>query len=132
MGYKLAVISGGFTDIIKHVKQELNLDYAFANTLEIAEGQLTGNLIGPLVDAQKKADLLQMIAKQEGIPEEQVIAIGDGANDLPMLSRAGLGIAFNAKLHVQERAKYRINQKTLTSIIYLLGISDKDAKEYTQ
>eukprot|EP00029_Vermamoeba_vermiformis_P014362 TRINITY_DN9483_c0_g1_i1.p1 TRINITY_DN9483_c0_g1~~TRINITY_DN9483_c0_g1_i1.p1 ORF type:complete len:864 (-),score=324.54 TRINITY_DN9483_c0_g1_i1:22-2613(-) len=130
MGYKLAVISGGFTHIIKHVKDKLNLDYSFANTLEIRDGKLTGQLLGPIVDARKKADLLDLIAQEEGIPHDQVIAIGDGANDLLMLSRAGLGIAFNAKPKVQEAAKFRINQASLATLIYFLGISDRSVDSF--
>lgn len=130
LGYKLAVISGGFVPIVQQVKQELGLDYAFANTLEAHEGKLTGRVIGSIIDAQKKADLLSVMAKDEGISTEQVIAVGDGANDLLMLMRAGLGIAFNAKPKVQEAAEFRVNQKTLSTVLYFLGISEKEANEF--
>eukprot|EP00741_Cyanophora_paradoxa_P008461 tig00001333_g8188.t1 len=130
LGYKLAVISGGFTPVTEHVKKELSFDYAFANTLEVDEKTrtLTGRTVGPIVNAQRKADLLRFIAQKEGISLDQSIAIGDGANDLLMLSVAGLGIAFNAKPKVQEAANFRINQRNMDSVLYLLGITDRDAR----
>merc|ERR1712000_158364 len=123
MGYKLALLSGGFLNIASEVKRELGLDYAFANTLEVRKGKLTGRVLGGIVDARKKADLLNVISSQEGIATEQVIAIGDGANDLPMLFEAGLGVAFNAKPNVQKKASFRINQHSLIALVYFLGIS---------
>mmetsp|Transcript_6276 Transcript_6276/g.18936 ORF Transcript_6276/g.18936 Transcript_6276/m.18936 type:complete len:454 (+) Transcript_6276:128-1489(+) len=130
LGYKLAVISGGFTNVTKHVRNELGLDYDFANQLAVdAEGNLTGQTIGPVVNADMKADLLVRIAQQEGITLDQTIAIGDGANDLKMLEIAGLGVAFNAKPAVQDRANFRINQRSLDSILYLLGFSEEDQRE---
>eukprot|EP00182_Erythrolobus_australicus_P004683 CAMPEP_0185835866 /NCGR_PEP_ID=MMETSP1353-20130828/8638_1 /TAXON_ID=1077150 /ORGANISM="Erythrolobus australicus, Strain CCMP3124" /LENGTH=430 /DNA_ID=CAMNT_0028534575 /DNA_START=3 /DNA_END=1295 /DNA_ORIENTATION=- len=133
LGYKLAVISGGFTAITNHVKQELKLDYAFANTLEVGEdGIFTGRTQGPIVNAQRKADLLQTIAQQEQISTDQVIAIGDGANDLPMLGTAGLGIAFNAKPAVQAAASFRINQRRIDSVLYLLGFSEAELRSLTR
>ena len=128
LGFKLAVISGGFIPLALHVKNELGLDYAFANQLKCTpDGQtLTGETVGSIVDAQRKAELLEVIAQAESISKEQVIAIGDGANDLIMLAAAGLGIAFNAKPTVQEKASTRINQKSLRNVMYLLGYSDEE------
>ncbi|KAK4527892.1 hypothetical protein GAYE_SCF46G5825 [Galdieria yellowstonensis] len=127
LGYKLAVISGGFDFVTQYVRHELSLDYDFANQLEIdSNGYLTGRTVGPIVDAQRKADLLQTLAQMEHITCDQVIAVGDGANDLPMLSKAGLGIAFNAKPAVQEAANFRINIRKLDAILYFLGIPEKE------
>ncbi|KNE59998.1 phosphoserine phosphatase SerB [Allomyces macrogynus ATCC 38327] len=127
LGYKLAVISGGFIPLANYVKAELGLDYAFANQLRVGpDGKLTGETIGPIVTGERKAELLEVIAQAENITPEQVIAVGDGANDLWMLAAAGLGIAFNAKPKVQERARTRINQNSLTAVLYLLGYSDED------
>ena len=127
LGYRLAVISGGFIELAEPIRQRLGLDYAFANQLEIKNGKLTGKVLGPIVNRQRKADLLESIAQTERIALDQVIAIGDGANDLDMLHRAGLGIAFNAKQIVREQANYAINQRNLDAILYLLGIGDAEA-----
>lgn len=129
LGYRLAVISGGFTKVTAHVSNELGLDYYYANELEEKDGIFTGRTVGAVVNAQRKADLLMTIAQQERITLDQVIAIGDGANDLPMLGTAGLGIAFNAKPAVQEAATFRINQPSLMTVLYLLGLSDMDQEE---
>lgn len=129
LGYKTAVISGGFNYFTLRLQQRLGLDYAFANQLEIVDGKLTGRISGDIIDAAMKAKLLEEIAAKEGISLDQVIAIGDGANDLPMLARAGLGIAFNAKKSVREAASYSISQKSLDSILYLLGINENELKE---
>ncbi len=126
LGYKTGVISGGFDFFTRRLKQDLGLDYAFANKLEVKDGALTGNMLGGIIDSRKKADLLEEIARREAVPLEQVIAIGDGANDLLMLERAGLGIAFNAKRKVREAASYSISQGSIDSILFLLGISEKD------
>lgn len=91
--------------------------------VKIVDGKLTGEVIGPIVDAQRKADLLVSIAKREGIPQTQIVAVGDGANDLLMLSRAGLGVAFNAKPKVQQVAKYRLNQPSLSTLLYVMGFT---------
>ena len=127
LGYRLAVISGGFIEVVEVIQKRLGLDYAFANSLEVRDGKLTGELVGPIVNRQRKADLLESLAQTERIELDQVIAIGDGANDLDMLDRAGLGIAFNAKRIVQEQADYAINQPELSAILYLLGISESEA-----
>lgn len=129
LGYKLAVISGGFVRVVGPIAHELGLDYHFANRLEVADGKLTGGLVGPIVGPQRKADLVESLAQQEGIQMSQVIAIGDGANDLPMLALAGLGIAFNAKPAVQKEASTAINQRSLLSILHLLGIRGHELRE---
>ncbi|RHZ54929.1 hypothetical protein Glove_421g69 [Diversispora epigaea] len=130
IGFKLAVISGGFIPLARHVKNELGLDYAFANQLKVsADGKtFTGELLGPIIDGERKAELLEVIAQAENVTLDQVIAVGDGANDLFMLAKAGLGIAFNAKPRVQEKADTRINQKSLKYILYLLGYTDDEIK----
>jgi len=128
LGYKVAVISGGFTYFTERIKKDLCLDYAYANNLEIKNGKLTGKIKGEIVNAEKKAEILIKIAKENNIHLDQVIAVGDGANDIPMLQKAGLGIAFNAKQKVKEKAKFSISKKPLSSIFYLLGINEKDIK----
>jgi phosphoserine phosphatase len=126
LGYRTAVISGGFIEVVEPIRSQLGLDYAFANSLEVKDGVLTGEVVGTIVNRQRKAELLEQIAQTERIELDQVIAVGDGANDLDMLDRAGLGIAFNAKRAVQEQAHAAINQNSLMSILYLLGIRDTD------
>lgn len=126
LGYRTALISGGFSVIADRLRERLGIDYAYSNSLEIEGGKLTGRVTPPIVNAQRKADLLDVIAMKEGIVRDQIIAVGDGANDLLMLERAGLGIAFNAKPLVRERAEMALNQKNLRSILYLLGISGRD------
>jgi phosphoserine phosphatase len=126
LGYRLAVISGGFTQVVEPLRQRLGLDYAFANELEVVGGKLTGRVVGGIVNRQRKADLLESIAQTERVSLEQVVAVGDGANDLDMLARAGLGIAFNAKKTVQEQAEYTLNQRNLDAILYLLGFREHD------
>mmetsp|Transcript_27151 Transcript_27151/g.65305 ORF Transcript_27151/g.65305 Transcript_27151/m.65305 type:complete len:876 (-) Transcript_27151:84-2711(-) len=129
-GFKMAVISGGFTAFASHVKQELGLDYAFANELEIdAQGRLTGRTIGPVVTPDRKRNLLSMISEVEECDLEQVIAVGDGANDIPMLSTAGLGVAFCAKPKVQAAANFRVNHCDLSTLMYLIGLNDSAVKE---
>lgn len=129
LGFKTAVISGGFSYFADRIKDDLGLDYAYANELEIVDGLVTGRVIGQVVDGGRKAELLEEIAAKEGVTLDQAIAIGDGANDLPMLGKAGLGIAFNAKARVREEADYHINQQRLDSILYLLGISEREMAE---
>lgn len=122
LGLKVAVISGGFTFFTNALKTKLGLDYAFGNELEIENGVLTGQVKGTIVNADQKAFLLKFIAQQEGIHPEQVVAIGDGANDLPMLASAGLGIAFHAKDVVRQKAQSQLSHGPMTSILYFLGI----------
>ena len=126
LGYRTAVISGGFIEVVEPIRQKLGLDYAFANRLEVENDILTGEVLGTIINRKRKAELLESIAQTERIELDQVIAVGDGANDLDMLGRAGLGIAFNAKRTVQEQAQAAINQPSLMSILYLLGIRDVD------
>ncbi len=129
LGYKIAVISGGFTYFTNKIKELLNLDYAYANTLQIENGIVTGQVVGNIVNAKRKAELLEEISMIENISLDQVIAVGDGANDLLMLEKAGLGVAFNAKPKVKEKADYSLSSKPLSSIFYLLGINEKDLSE---
>lgn len=126
LGYKIAILSGGFTYFGHILQEKLGVDYVYANELEIKDGKLTGNAVGDIVDAEKKAELLQKIADKESIALQQVIAVGDGANDLPMLNLAGLGIAFHAKPKVKKGARQSISTFGLDSILYLIGLSDRD------
>ncbi len=128
-GYKVAILSGGFTYFANYLKQKLGIDYVFANQLDFRDGKLTGEVKGDIVDGQMKAKMLMQLAEQEGISLEQVIAVGDGANDLPMLSIAGLGIAFHAKPLVKEQAQHSIATLGLDAILYLLGMRDREIAE---
>ena len=125
-GYKTAIISGGFTYFGDYLKQMLGIDYVYANRLEIKDGKLTGNYIGEIIDGNKKAALLKELTIKENIHPEQVIAVGDGSNDLPMLRLAGLGIAFHAKPIVKENAKQAISTIGLDAILYLIGFKDRE------
>lgn len=125
-GFKTAVISGGFSYFGKRLQETLGLDYVHANELEIRDGKLTGRVVGEIIDGQRKAELLKEIAKKEQISLEQVIAVGDGANDLPMLRIAGLGIAFHAKPLVKRSARQSISTLGLDGILYLMGYKDTD------
>lgn len=126
LGYKTAIVSGGFTYFGAILQRKLGIDYVYANQLEIANGIVTGNVCGEIVDGKRKAELLKEIAAKEQLSLEQVIAVGDGANDLPMISLAGLGIAFNAKPIVRETAKQSISTLGLDGILYLIGVRDRD------
>ncbi len=125
-GYKIAIISGGFTYFGRRLQERLGIDFLFANELEITDGRLTGHVVGDIVDAAKKAEILTTLAAREGLSLQQVIAVGDGANDLPMLNLAGLGIAFHAKPVVKQGAKQAISTLGLDSILYLVGMRDRD------
>lgn len=129
LGYKIALISGGFDYFTNYLKNKLDLDFVKSNQLEIKDGLLTGKVIPPIVNAESKAQLLESFAQELGISLNSVIAIGDGANDIPMLKKAGLGIAFNAKKKTQAAASASINQNNLAAILYLLGISDEEIRE---
>ncbi len=124
-GFKTAILSGGFTFFGDYLQKELGIDYVYANQLEIKNGVLTGGYIGDIVDGNKKAEYLKEIAKKEGIDINQTIAIGDGANDLPMLNVAGLGIAFHAKPTVKNNAQSSISSIGLDGVLYLLGYHDR-------
>lgn len=126
LGYKTAILSGGFTYFGEHLQRRLGIDYVYANSLEVEDGRVTGRVVGRVVDGARKAELLREIAAREGVNLEQVIAVGDGANDLPMLSIAGLGIAFRAKPLVRANAKQAISTLGLDGILYLLGVRDRD------
>ena len=122
MGYKVAIVSGGFTSFTNRLSDRLDLDYAHANTLEIRRGILTGNIDGPVVDRAAKADFLREVATIEGIALEQVVAVGDGANDLDMLATAGLGVAFCAKQVVREAADTTLSTPHLDAVLFMLGV----------
>ncbi|AUP81384.1 phosphoserine phosphatase SerB [Flavivirga eckloniae] len=124
-GFKTAILSGGFTYFGHYLKEELGMDYVYANQLEIKDGVLTGGYVGDIVDGEKKAEYLKEIAKNEGIDISQTIAVGDGANDLPMLNLAGLGIAFHAKPTVKDNAQNSISSIGLDGVLYLLGYHDR-------
>lgn len=124
VGFKIAILSGGFTYFGNFLKQKYNIDYVYANELEIENGKLTGNHVGDIVDGKRKAELLRMIAQVENVDIRQTVAVGDGANDLPMISIAGLGIAFHAKPKVKATAKQSISTIGLDGILYFLGYKD--------
>ena len=129
LGYKTAILSGGFTYFGHYLQQKLGIDYVFANELVVDNGKVTGEVKGQVVDGKRKAELLKQLAAQENLNLQQVIAVGDGANDLPMLSVAGLGIAFRAKPMVKESADHAISELGLDGILYLLGVRDRDSEE---
>ena len=128
LDYRFAIVSGGFTQVTDALVDELAIDYAAANTLEVAEGRLTGRLVGPIVDRAGKAAALERFAQAAGVPLSQTVAIGDGANDLDMIAKAGLGIAFNAKPVVREAADAAVNVPYLDAILYLLGITREEVE----
>jgi len=126
LGYKTAIVSGGFTYFGRYLQKKLGIDYVYANELEIHSGRVTGRVSGDIIDGQRKAELLRDIANRENIRLEQVIAVGDGANDLPMLEAAGLGIAFHAKPIVKANARQAISTLGLDGILYLIGLRDHE------
>ena len=128
-GYKIAILSGGFTYFGEQLKQRFGIDYVYCNELEIENGKLTGRYLGEVVDGKRKAELLKLIAQVEKVDIAQTIAVGDGANDLPMLSEAGLGIAFHAKPKVVANAKQSINTIGLDGVLYFLGFKDSYLEE---
>ena len=128
-GYKIAILSGGFTYFGNYLKNKYGIDYVYANELEIVDGKLTGRYVGEIVDGRRKAELLKLIAQVERVDIAQTIAVGDGANDLPMLSEAGLGIAFHAKPRVVANARQAINTIGLDGVLYFLGFKDSYLEE---
>ena len=126
LGYRTAVISGGFSVAAEALQKRLGIDFAWSNVLEISDRKLTGRVTGPIVNAQRKAEILEELSNREGVPLDQVIAIGDGANDLLMLQKAGHGIAFHAKPKLREAAHTAISAMGLDAILYLLGITGRD------
>ena len=128
LGYRFAIVSGGFSQVTDQIAADLGIDFASANELEVVDGKLTGRIVGPVVDRAGKATALRRFAERAGVSTAATIAIGDGANDLDMLAAAGLGIAFNAKPVVQQAADTAVNVPYLDSIIYLLGISREEVE----
>jgi phosphoserine phosphatase len=128
MGFKVALISGGFTYFTDILKRKMGFDYAFGNELEIHKGRLTGRIIGEIVDARRKAEIMDEICEQEGITRDEVVAVGDGSNDRIMLVNAGLGIAFNAKEILKKVADGSITRNHMRGVLYCLGITDRDLK----
>ncbi|MFH9422441.1 phosphoserine phosphatase SerB [Streptomyces sp. NPDC017529] len=128
LGYQVGVVSGGFTQVTDALQEELGLDFASANTLEIVDGKLTGKVTGEIVDRAGKARLLRRFAHEAGVPLAQTVAIGDGANDLDMLNAAGLGVAFNAKPLVRQAAHTAVNVPFLDTVLYLLGITREEVE----
>ena len=129
LGYKIGIISGGFEYFGKFLQKKLGLDYVFTNSLEIVDGKLTGKIKGDIIDGQKKAEILRTIAQVENISLQQTIAVGDGANDLPMISIAGLGVAFNAKSIVKQNAQRSISSVGLDGLLYLIGLSEREIRQ---
>ncbi len=129
LDYRTAILSGGFSFFGEELKRRLGIDFMFANELEIEGGRLTGRVRGEIVDGARKAALLRQLAEQEGLRLEQTIAVGDGANDLPMLDAAGLGIAFHAKPRVRASAEQAISNLGLDGILYLIGMSDREVQQ---
>ncbi|MGB9627223.1 MAG: phosphoserine phosphatase SerB [Thermodesulfobacteriota bacterium] len=129
MGFKIALISGGFTYFTDILKKRLGFDYAYGNVLEIKRGRLTGKLKGKIIDAQRKAEIMDEICRKEGITREEVVAVGDGSNDRIMVANAGLGIAFNAKEILKEVADGAITRDHMKGVLYCLGISDIDIRK---
>jgi phosphoserine phosphatase len=126
LGYRLGIVSGGFSQLTDRLAADLGIDYSRANELEITDGKLTGRLVGKVVDRAGKATALRSFARDSNVTLDRTVAVGDGANDLDMLATAGLGIAFNAKPIVQEAAHTTVNVPYLDAILYLLGISRED------
>ena len=129
VGFKIAILSGGFTYFGNYLKQKFGIDYVYANELEVENGKLTGRYVGEIVDGKRKAELLRLIAQVENVDIRQTVAVGDGANDLPMISLAGLGIAFHAKPKVKATAEQSISTIGLDGILYFLGYKDSYLQE---
>ncbi|MFP5237389.1 MAG: phosphoserine phosphatase SerB [Acidobacteriota bacterium] len=132
LGYKTAILSGGFQFFARSLQQRLGIDYVYSNELEIEDGVVTGRVIPPIINGAKKAELLREIAEREGISLEQAVAVGDGANDIPMLSLAGMGIAYRAKPRVRQKADQSISFLGLDGLLYLIGVRDIDLRPHEQ
>ncbi len=130
LGYKTAILSGGFTFFARSLQQRLGIDYVHANELELRDGVVTGRVIPPIINGDRKAALLAEIAAQENVSLEQVVAVGDGANDIPMLNLAGMGIAYRAKPVVRQKADQSISCLGLDGLLYLLGVRDRDLRPH--
>jgi phosphoserine phosphatase len=130
LGYKTAILSGGFQFFARSLQQRLAIDYVYSNELEIQDGQVTGRVIPPIINGARKAELLREIADREGISLEQAVAVGDGANDIPMLNLAGMGIAYRAKPKVRQSADQSISFLGLDGLLYLLGVRDRDLQPH--
>ncbi len=128
LGHVVGIVSGGFTVVTDDLRAELELDHALANELEVADGRLTGRVVGPVVDRAAKADALRRFAAEQGMAMEQTVAVGDGANDLDMIEAAGLGIAFNAKPVVREAADAALSVPFLDAVLFLLGIPREEVE----
>jgi len=128
LGYRFAIVSGGFTQVTDRLKDDLGIDYAAANELEVVDGHLTGRILGPVIDRAGKADALRRFAVEARVSLAATVAVGDGANDLDMLNAAGLGVAFNAKPVVQQAADTSVNVPFLDAILYLLGITREEVE----
>jgi phosphoserine phosphatase len=129
LGFKLGVVTGGFDFFAEHLKEALSLDFAFANRLEIKDGALTGRVLGEVIDAVGKAQLVSQTACAQGIGLDQVVVVGDGANDALMLGQAGLGIAYNAKRALDKVANVALGREGLANLFHLLGVTEDDVKE---
>jgi phosphoserine phosphatase len=129
LGFTVAVVSGGFIEIVEDLARELGIDHAHANRLEVVDGRLTGRVVGDIVDRAGKAEALRRFAAEAGLPLSRTVAIGDGANDLDMLEVAGLGVAFNAKPVVREQADTAVTVPYLDAVLYLLGITRDEIEE---
>lgn len=132
LGYKIGIISGGFDYFGRRLQERLGFDYVFANQLEIMDGKLTGRVVGEMIDGQMKAELLRRIAAMEGISLAQTIAVGDGANDIPMLTIAGMGVAFHAKPIVREQAGRAISNVGLDGLLFLIGIRERELRQESE
>jgi phosphoserine phosphatase len=130
LGYKTAILSGGFNFFARNLQQRLGIDYVHSNELEIIDGKVTGRVIPPIVNGERKAALLKEIAHKEGISLEQAVAVGDGANDIPMISLAGMGIAYRAKPRVRQQADHSIANLGLDGLLYLIGVRDRDLLQH--
>jgi len=128
MGFKVGLISGGFSYFTDILKKKLGFDYAFGNELEVRKGRLTGRIKGRIIDAQRKAQIMDEICRREGVTREEVVAVGDGSNDRIMVANAGLGIAFNAKEILKKVADGTITRNHMKGVLYCLGITDLDLK----